>query len=129
MVRILISIALHLAANAVGLLVATLLLDGMSLSATAFLLEVAIFTVVEFIAQPVIVKLALGHAEFLIGGTALISTVVALVVTAWISDGLQIQGATTWVLATLIVWLAAMLAGLLLPALFLKKAATNARTR
>jgi len=75
------------------------------------------------------VKLALGHAEFLLGGTALISTVVALAVTSWISDSLQISGATTWVLATLIVWLAAMLAGLLLPALFLKKAATTTRAR
>lgn len=128
MLRALISIGLHLLANAVGLLIAALVLDDLSLTAGAFLLEVVIFTVVEFIAQPVIVKLALAHADFLMGGTALISTFVALVVTAWVSDGLRISGVTTWILATLIVWLAALLAGLLLPAIFLKKAATNART-
>ena len=127
MVRALISIGLHTAANAIGLLVATLVLDDMSLTAAAFVLEVAIFTAVEFVAQPAIVKLAIRHAEFLMGGTALISTFVALVVTAWLSDGLRINGVTTWILATLIVWLTAILAGLLLPALFMKKAATEAR--
>jgi hypothetical protein len=127
LVRALISLGLHLAANALGLLVAAAVLDNMTLDAGAFLVEIAIFTAVEFVAQPVIVKLALRHADFLMGGTALISTFVALVVTTWLSDGLQISGASTWVLATLIVWLAALLAGLLLPAIFLKKAATNAR--
>jgi Flp pilus assembly protein TadB len=37
------------------------------------------------------------------------------------SDGLQIHGATAWLLATVIVWAAALLAGLLLPALVFKR--------
>jgi len=49
------------------------------------------------------------------------------VVTTLVSDGLSISGAVTWVLATVIVWAAALVAGLILPAIFVKKAVTNAR--
>jgi hypothetical protein len=52
---------------------------------------------------------------------ALIATFVGLVVTDVVSDGLSISGAWTWVLATIIVWLGALLAGLLLPVIFVKR--------
>ena len=42
--------------------------------------------------------------------------------TTWLSSGLKINGATTWMLATLIVWLAALLADVILPVLLVKKA-------
>jgi low temperature requirement protein LtrA len=45
-----------------------------------------------------------------------------LLVTTWLSSGLKINGATTWMLATLIVWLAALLADVILPVLLVKKA-------
>ena len=129
MVRTLISAALHLAANAIGLLVAALVLDDMSIDGVAFVVAVVIFTVVEVIAQPLIQKIAIKNAHALVGSVALITTFVGLVVTDLISDGLSISGAWTWVLATLIVWLAGMLAGLILPAIFVKKTATAANAR
>jgi Flp pilus assembly protein TadB len=43
------------------------------------------------------------------------------------SDGMDINGSTTWVLATLIVWLVAVLAAIILPVLLVKKAVTEAR--
>ena len=46
-------------------------------------------------------------------------------ITTWLSDGLHIEGASTWLFATLIVWLAALLAGLLLPLVLVKKAVDN----
>ena len=45
----------------------------------------------------------------MLGVVALVSTYVVLLVTDLVSDGLQIEGVTTWILATLIVWLATML--------------------
>ena len=41
-----------------------------------------------------------------------------------VSDGLPISGALTWVLATVIVWVATLVAGMVLRALFVKKAVT-----
>jgi putative membrane protein len=45
-----------------------------------------------------------------------------------VSDGLTIDGALTWVLATVIVWAASLLAGLILPVFLLKRAATGDAT-
>ena len=61
----------------------------------------------------------------MLGSSALIATLIGLVVTVAVSDGLSISGALTWVLATVIVWAAALVAGLVLPAIFVKKAVTN----
>jgi uncharacterized membrane protein YvlD (DUF360 family) len=51
----------------------------------------------------------------------LISTFVALLITDLLSDGLEISGAGTWIAATVIVWLASLLAVFILPYLGLKK--------
>lgn len=122
MVRLPISAAVHLGANAIALLVASLVLDDFSIDATAFLFAALIFTVVEVIAQPLIQKIALRNVQALVGSVALITAFVGLAVTDLISDGLSITGLWTWVLATIIVWLAGTLAGVILPALFVKKA-------
>ena len=122
MVRWLISIAIHLAANAIALWVADLVLDDMSIEWSAFLLAVVIFTLVEVIAEPLITRMALRSAPALRGSVALVVTFLGLVVTALVTDGLNIDGATTWILATIIVWLGGLLAGLILPAIFLKRA-------
>jgi putative membrane protein len=44
------------------------------------------------------------------------------VITAAVSSGLHISGLSTWVLAMMIVWLAALLAALILPLFLVKKA-------
>ena len=120
MIRMLISAAVHLAANAVGLLVAALVLEDMTLDATAFVLAVLIFTVVEVLARPFLVSLAMKGASYLQGATALVATLAGLIITDLVSDGLQIDGLGTWVVATLIVWVGALLASLILPVLFVK---------
>jgi uncharacterized membrane protein YvlD (DUF360 family) len=126
MIRLLISAGIHLLANAVGLVVAAAILDGMTITGAAFVLAVLIFTVVEVLADPLLTKVAITSVPALRGGVALVTTFVGLLLTATISSGLDIDGAKTWVFATLIVWLAALLAGLILP-LFLVKKAVDAR--
>lgn len=120
MIRLLISAALHLGANAVGLAVAALVLEDMSIDVTAFLVAVAIFTAVEVVSRPYFVSLAMKGASYLQGATALVATLTGLIITALISDGLRIEGITTWIAATLIVWAAALAAALLLPIIFVK---------
>jgi hypothetical protein len=121
-VRFLAVTALALIGSAIGLIIADVLLDDMSLSASAFILDVVIFTVAFVVLHPLVMKIALTHSSALIGGSALIATLFALIVTDVLSDGLSISGFGTWVLATIIVWVASLLAGVLLPMVLFKKA-------
>lgn len=127
MVRSLIRLLLQLAGNALGLLLAALLLDSMNIDGAAFIVAVLIFTAVSVITQPLIIKMAFKNAEALQGSSALITTFIALVLTALISDGLNIDGFDTWVFATIIVWLTTLVAGIILPLIFLKKVVVEER--
>lgn len=118
MIRTLIKVGLTIAGNAIGLLVAAALLDDVKLSGAAFILAVIIFTVAELILEPFIEKMVTEHAERLRIFTSLVTTFLALVVTDLLSDGLSIEGASTWLLATVIVWLGTLLAGVILLRLF-----------
>lgn len=120
MVRALIRLALILAGNALGLWVASLLVDDMSLSASGFIIAVVVFTVLAALLQPLIVKLASKKAPALESGSALVSTFLALLITTLVSDGLNISGVSTWILATVIVWVVTLIAGIAMPLLLLK---------
>jgi Mycobacterial 4 TMS phage holin, superfamily IV len=119
MVRTLIKIGLTIAGNAIGLLAVWLLLDDVHLEFSGFIIALLIFTVAELILEPLIEKQITKHAEKLRFATSLITTFLALLITDVISDGLDIEGAGTWVLATIIVWLGTLLAGVILVRLFL----------
>lgn len=122
MVRLLATTVIELLANAVGLLAAKYLLPGFSITWTSFFIVVAIFTVVRFILAPLIFKLSFRYVRALTGGIGLVTTLAGLVVTSWLTDGLVIDGVTTWVIATLIVWLFGVIAAIVLPLLIFKKA-------
>jgi hypothetical protein len=102
--RTVISLAILLAANAIGLIIAAVVLDKVELDWTAFIFALIIFTIVEAIAVPGIGKVAESKAPAISSGVALIATFVALLITDILSDGLDIEGVGTWILATLIVW-------------------------
>ncbi len=121
MIRLLISFGIQLLANALGLLVAAAILDGMEVSGTAFVIAVLIFTVVYMLAQPFLTQLAMTKASALRGGVALIATLVGLIVTSLVSDGLSIDGIETWIAATVIVWIVSLIGVLVLPAVLIKK--------
>jgi putative membrane protein len=127
MIRMLIGALIRLIANAVGLLVADVLLDDMSLDFSGFILAVAIFTIVEVLAEPFFRQMADERARFLSGGTALVTTFVGLLITAGVSDGFDIDGLGTWLVATVVVWLASMVAALLLPIFVFEKAVDEVR--
>jgi len=58
---------------------------------------------------------------------ALVTTFVGLLVTDTLSDGLNISGISTWIIASLIVWLCSLVAGLILPLVLFKKAVEKRR--
>jgi putative membrane protein len=121
-IRLIVRTIVALLANAIGLIVAAALLDGMTLNASGFIVAVVIFTLVFALMQPFLVsQFRRGGSSSLLGGVALIATLVSLIVTALLTDGLSISGVGTWIAATVIVWLAAVLAAFILPFLGLKK--------
>jgi uncharacterized membrane protein YvlD (DUF360 family) len=120
-IRLLVRMLIAFVSNAVGLIVAAAALDGMSLNSTGFLVAVAVFTVAFALMQPFLFasfRLAPGPV---LGGVALIATLISLIVTELLTDGLSIRGVGTWIAATVIVWLASVLAAFILPFLGLKK--------
>ena len=122
MLRLIAQIVVEIAANAVGLLVAKWLLPGFVITPSGFLWVILIFTAARFILAPLIFKLSFKYVRALTGGIALVTTFVGLLVTTWLTDGLQITGFSTWVIATLVVWLFGVIAVLVLPLVIFKKA-------
>ena len=121
MIRLIVRTAVMLVANAVGLIVAASLLDDMSLDWSGLLWATVIYTVVFALMQPFLAVQARRRAGALLGGVALIASLIALIVANVISDGLNISGVGTWIAAAVIVWIASLLAAFILPFLGLKK--------
>ncbi len=121
MLRFLAAVVLRLLANAAGLLIAAAVLDGFTVTAAAFVWVVIIFTLVEVVLDPLVLKISIQYAPVLRGGVALVTTLIGLVVVVLVTDGLQIEGATAWVVGTLIVWLGGVLAALILPLFLFRK--------
>ena len=121
MKRMLVRVALFLGSVAVALLVAWLLLGAdFRVTVLGFLTAVIVFSVAQVAVSPVVDKLAQRYAEPLLGGVGLISTFIALLVATLLSGGLRIHGVSTWIAATLIVWLVTALATLVVPRLLAK---------
>lgn len=121
MIRLVFRTLIGLVANAIGLIVAAALLDGMELDAGGFLLAVLVFTVVFALAQPFLAMQFRASAPAMLGGVALISSLAALIITDLVSDGFEITGIGTWIAAAVIVWVVSLLAAFVLPFLGLKR--------
>jgi putative membrane protein len=120
-IRLLVRLLIAFASNGVGLIVAAAVLDGMSLDATGFVVSVVIYTIVFALLQPFLISVLRRSPGPVLGGVALIATLVSLIVTTLLTDGLSIHGVGTWIAATVIVWLGSVLAAFILPFLGLKK--------
>jgi len=120
-IRVIVRTAVMLLANAVGLIVAAAVLDDVRLDVTSFIIAVVIFTIVYALMLPFLASQLRRGGSSALGGVALIATLVSLIVTDLISDGFTISGVGTWIAATVIVWLASLLAAFILPYLGLKK--------
>ena len=112
--RIMSALAL-LAGNAIGLLLAVALLSGFAIRPVSFIVVVIVFTVVQVVAEPLILKIGEKKAPALKGGIALIVTFVGLLVTDLVTAGLTVGGLSNLLAATLLVWLGALIASVVLP--------------
>ena len=123
MIRLLVRTAIVLIGNAVGLIVASLVLDDFSIDVTGFIVSLIIFTVAVALLTPFFESMLRRNrsSSAALGGVALISTFAALVVADLLSDGIDISGVGTWIAATVIVWLGSLLAVFVLPFLGLRR--------
>jgi putative membrane protein len=121
MVRMLVRLLIAFLGNAVGLIVAAIVVDGVHIDVTSFIVAVVIFTILMAVLTPFLAAQLRQRGSAALGGVALISTFVALVITDLLSDGLSISGITSWLAATVIVWAGSLLAVFILPYLGLRK--------
>lgn len=119
--RLILSILLQLVANAIALVVAAALLDQMTLHVDGFLIAVGVYTLLSIVVSPMLRQAALKKSSALLGSTALIVALIALIGTSVLTNGLQIRGLSTWILATVIVWAGALIATALLPFVIFKR--------
>jgi putative membrane protein len=92
------------AANAITLLIAAAVLDRFEINALPFIVAVAIFTLAVIFIKPLIESVAGKYARGATWLAGLVTTYIALLLADILSDGIQIEGVGTWILATLIVW-------------------------
>ena len=125
MVRFLIRAAIFLVTAALGLLIAAWILPDFHIEWGGFLVAAAVFAIAQSLLSPFVFNLARKYASAILGGIGLVSTFLALLIASLFPGGIRIEGAVTWVLATLIVWIVTALGGWVLPLLFLRKRAND----
>lgn len=123
MLRFLIRILISLVTSALGLLLAMWILPGFHIEWGGFVVAVLVFTIAQAVLAPFIFNMARKYASAILGGIGLVSTFVALLIASLFSNGIRIDDAVTWVLATLVVWIVTALGTWLLPLVFLKRRA------
>ncbi len=121
MVRFLLRMVVFLASAAIGLLVAGLIVPGVTVRPVGFVVAVVVFALAQAILAPFFLKMASRYASAFLGGIGLVSTLAALILASLFSSGLSIRGIGSWVAATVVVWLVTALATLVLPVFVLKQ--------
>jgi uncharacterized membrane protein YvlD (DUF360 family) len=110
MVRFLIRLGVALVLVALALAVAALLVPGMHLHWSGFLVAIIVFAAVQALIEWLVETLFHRGAPAVAGVAGLISTAIALFV-ASLGDGITFDGIAPWVLAAVIVWIITALAG------------------
>ena len=96
---------------AVGLTLAAALLTGFSVTAGALIGATLVFWVVHLVVDWFALKVLIRNPSIATAGlVALASTIVSLLVVDVVVSGLTIDGATTYVIATLIIWVTTTIA-------------------
>jgi len=120
MVVFLIRALIFLGSAALGLWIASLIVDDFSVSAVGVLVAVVVFAALQSILTPWFVVMTRKYANALTGAVGLVSTVVSLWIATLINNSITIKTGTAWVFGSLTVWLVTMLATLVLPLIFLR---------
>lgn len=121
-------LAVSLASSAVAILLCALLIDRFTLSWGGIVVAVIVFTVAQLLLAPAVTKLVSRYAGGFVGGAGLVSTLLALWIATLPSGGLRIQGAGTWVIATVLMWVFTTAAALIITVVLRKRAGRHSAT-
>jgi hypothetical protein len=102
-----IRLAASLVGIAIGILVSATLLDGFSIDAGALVVATLLFWIVHIVVQFLALRVLIRQPSVALAGLlALASTVIALIAVNAIVSGMRVHGVDTYVLATLLIWVA-----------------------
>lgn len=99
-------------------MLAAWIVPRVSLSASGFVVALVLFSVAQALLSFLILKLPHEYASLLLGGSGLALTLLALVLAAELTDGVNIGGFASWVATTVLVWLVTTIGAISLPDLF-----------
>lgn len=106
--RLLVAGIAALGANGIALLLAAALLDGVEIRNLAFPVLIVLYTAVSVAVSFIVDAFVFRYAAAVVVLGGVISSFLALLVTDAVSDSITIEGRGTWVVATLLVWLASL---------------------
>ena len=96
-----------LAAIALGFVVSAALLEGFSADLTEYLGATLLFWIVNLVVNFIAVRVLIRTPSVALAGMlALASTIVSLIIIDIVISGIRIRGVSTYLLATLIIWIA-----------------------
>ena len=99
---------------AAGILVSSAVLSDMSISATALVETTIIFWLVHIAVQFLALRVLVRQPSVALAGLlAVPSTIVSLIIVVLIVSGLTIHGASTYLFATLIIWVTTAVADMI----------------
>jgi hypothetical protein len=124
-IRLLLSTAATVLANAAGLLLAAILLPGFTIDTWSFIVVLLVFTGVMLLTGPLIFKIAISYVPQIRGSIALVTVFFGLKVTEWLMPGFDMGGLANWLAATLLVWLGSLIAEILIPIYVFKQLRNN----
>ena len=91
---------------AVGLALAAKLLGHVSITVTGLVEATILFWVVHLLVDFIALRMLIRNASVAVAGLlALLSTVISLAIVSAIVSGIHIKGASTYLIATLIIWI------------------------
>lgn len=94
----------------IGLIVSVAVLSGFSATATAIVVSTLLFWAVNLVVNVVALRILIRQPSVPTAGLlALVSTIVSLIIVEIVVSGLKIDGVSTYVIATVIIWIAAAL--------------------
>jgi hypothetical protein len=112
--RLGIRILASLAGIFIGIVVSVAVLSGFSATSKAIVVSTLLFWVVHIVVNFIALRILIRQPSVATAGLlALASTVIALIVVNIFVSGLSIHGASTYVIATLIIWIATALSDFL----------------
>lgn len=104
-IRFLINAGISLVGALLAFWIASMVIDGFTVSWNGILIAAVVFTVAQALLGPVVFNLARKYASAILGGIGLVSTLVALIVATLFEGGIKIEGITAWIASTVLIWL------------------------